>query len=178
MQDIEPTNLCESCRKELECFQIGIFERENCDDYETMSLDELLERDEFIRAIMVGVCPKCGGEDTYDCENNSLLEDNTIGHCLECETYWCLECGYVFESLEEGMKCPHWNICEQCAEKRGYLDHFEFMETICPKCEYYDAGSCLLDDPLECDKQLLYICPFDSDVSECEEIQEFLRKRM
>ena len=172
-QDIEPTNLCESCRKDLECFQMGIFERGTCNDYDPMSLEELLERDEFIRAIMVGTCPICGGEEAYDCENNAMLEDCTIGHCLECETHWCLECGYIFTYLEKGMKCPHWDLCEDCADKRGYLDPIEFMETMCPTCEHYDDG-CLLEELSECDKARLYRCPNESDVSECPQIQELL----
>ena len=177
MQHIEPTNLCETCWKELECFQKGIFERETCDQYDPLPLDELLERDEFVRAIMLGACPRCGSENTYGCENNPLLEDDTIGHCLDCDTYWCLECGYVFESVEKGVECPHWDICEQCADERGYLDQVEFMERICPTCEYYDDG-CQLEDPLECEKQWQFLCPYDGNVSHCLRIEEFWREQI
>lgn len=173
MQDIEPTNLCETCKKQPECFEKGIFARESCTEYEPLPLDQLLERDEFVRGIMVGSCPKCGSEDTYDCENNPLLEDNTVGHCLDCETYWCLECGYVFETVGKGMQCPHWGICAECSDKNGYLDEVEFIEKVCPTCEHYSEG-CQLEDPSECEKASQFRCPYDGIVSECPKIQEFL----
>jgi len=177
MENIEPTNLCETCRKQLDCFQKGIFERETCRQYDALPIGELLERDRFVQAVMVGGCPECGSENTYDCENNPLLEDNTIGHCLECETYWCLECGYVFEKVEKGMQCPHWEICAHCSDEHGYLDDLEFMETICQKCEHYGNG-CQLEDPADCDKQRQFLCPYEGDVSECPRIEEFLEEHM
>jgi len=176
MQEIEPTNLCETCRKELECFQAGVFEREICDQYEALPLDELLERDKFVRAIMVGPCPECGGESTYDCGNSPLLEDSTVGHCLDCETYWCLECGYVFESVKKEMQCPHWELCAQCSNEKGYLDIAEFMEKICPTCDTYDEG-CLLDEPMECEKHAQFMCPYYVNVWDCPKIEEFLQEQ-
>ena len=141
-----------------------------------MPIGELLERDRFVRSVMVGTCPECGSENTYDCENNPLLEDNTIGHCLECETYWCLECGYIFEAVEKEATCPHWDICDQCSKEHGYLDLGTFIEKICPKCELYDNG-CGLEEPLECEKQWRYRCPYDSDVSGCPRIEEFFEEQ-
>ena len=173
MTDIEPTNLCETCKKELQCFSKGIFERETCSEYGPLPLDELLERDEFVQAVMVGACPKCGSENAYDCENNPLLHDNTVGHCLDCETYWCLDCGYVFEEIQKGMECPHWKICGECAEEHGYLDEIEFIEKICPACEHYDNG-CQLEDPLKCEKQWKHKCPYEPDVSQCPKMDELL----
>lgn len=116
---IEPTNLCQTCQKQSGCFKKGIFEREACDEYKPWPLKDLLERDKFVRGVMVGACPRCGSENTYDCENNPLLEDNTVGHCLDCETYWCLECGYVFKAMEKGATCPHWDICGSCSKEHG-----------------------------------------------------------
>jgi len=177
MQSIEPTNLCETCQKELECFQKRIFERETCAEYEPLPLEDLLERDRLVRAVMVGACPRCGGDNTYDCENNPLLEDVSVGHCLDCETYWCLECGYVFRTMKSGMQCRHWEICTQCAAEHGYLNGVEFMEKICPPCKYYDYG-CQLEDPLKCDKQWQLLCPYEGDISECPKIEEFRREQM
>jgi hypothetical protein len=173
---METANLCQTCKKELDCYEKGIFERESCNQYEPMTIDELLERDEFVRSIIIGDCPMCGSQSTYGCENNPLLEDDTIGHCLDCDTYWCLECGYVFDSIEEGTQCPHWDICDKCFKDHGYLDTVDFMEKVCPSCNYFDSG-CSLDEPLECEKQWQYLCPYESCVSDCPEIFQFLQGR-
>lgn len=177
MEDIAPTNLCETCQKQFDCFKKGIFERETCDEYEPRQLEGLLEQDKFVRGVMVGTCPRCGSENTYDCENNPLLEDITVGHCLDCGTYWCLECGYIFKVVEKETACPHWDICDRCSKEHGYLDLGTFIEMICPTCELYDNG-CRLEELLECEKQWRYRCPYDSDVSECPKIEEFLEEQM
>ena len=177
MEDIESINLCETCRKELDCFKKGIFERETCIEYEPLPLQELLERDKFVREVMVGACPRCNGNNTYDCRNNPAWEDESVGHCLDCETYWCLECGYVFGVVEKGMQCPHWEICAQCTNEHGYLDQIEFMDRICPTCEHYDEG-CHLEDPLQCHRQWQFLCPYDGNVSECPKIEELLREQI
>ncbi|MFP4642309.1 MAG: hypothetical protein ACLFPU_09080 [Dehalococcoidia bacterium] len=176
MGDVERTNLCETCRKELECFQQGIFERESCEGYDPLPMNELLERDKFLRAVMVGPCPKCDSNNTYDCANNPQLEDELIGHCLDCETYWCIECGYIFEKAGRPKECPHWQICEQCSQEHGYLDVGEFVEKICATCEHFDNG-CQLEDPSQCETQWQYRCPYDADVSECPEIDNFLSRK-
>ena len=49
-------------------------------------------KDEFLRLMNVGDCPVCGSEKTRDCEE-TFLDDNCVGLCLECLTMWCLECG-------------------------------------------------------------------------------------
>jgi hypothetical protein len=141
-----------------------------------MPIGELLERDRFVQSVMVGPCPTCGGENTYDCDNNPLFEDNTVGHCLDCETYWCVECGYVFQKVEKAIECPHWEICRECSQEHGYLGEVEFIEKICPTCEYYDGG-CQLEDPMTCEKQWRYKCPYEPDVSECPKIEEFLSEQ-
>jgi len=150
-------------------------ERETCSEYAPMPLDDLLELDEFTRDVMVGACPKCGSENTCDCADYPLApEDNPfVGHCSDCGTYWCLECGYVFETVEKGIYCPHRRICVQCSAEHGYLDEIKFIEKICPTCEHHVDG-CQLKDPSECEKQWQYKCPYEPDVSECPKIEEFL----
>lgn len=159
----------------LQCWEKGILERETCSEYEELPLGALLERDEFVRGVMVGTCPRCGSGDTYDCDKNPLLEDETIGHCLDCEAYWCLECGYLFETVKQEMECPHLGICAECSEENSYLDFDEFMEKVCPTCEYYDEG-CQLEDPSKCEKEAEFVCPYGSDVSECPRIESFLQE--
>lgn len=173
-------DLCNSCQKILECIKKGIISQEICKEYEPLSLEEELERNEFIDSIMVGPCPKCGNENTYDCGSTPPLKDETIGHCLNCETYWCIECGYVFKAKSKGIylteklgECPHWQFCGGCSKKKGYLDLDEFMDKICSKCEYYKEG-CQLEDPTECEKEEGVVCPYRANVSECSELRNFL----
>lgn len=174
---MEPTNLCMTCKKMPDCLAKGDFGRETCSEYESHSISELLERDRFVRAFTVGACPVCGGHNTYDCENNPLLEDDLVGHCLDCETYWCLECGHIFESVEKEMECPHWPVCEQCYEEHGYLVLDEFIDTICPTCEHYD-NECQLENLSDCEKLNSALCPYDANVSECPRIEELLEGQM
>jgi len=139
---------------------------------ETMAgADRLLERDIFVQAAMNMACPECSSKNAQDCKNNPLLEDETIGHCLDCGIYWCLDCGYIFELVEEGMECPHWEICGDCSDEHGYLDQLEFMETICSTCEHYDDG-CQLEDTLRCNKRGQLLCPYEGDVSNCPQVTE------
>jgi hypothetical protein len=179
MEEKEPKNLCETCGKMHECFQKGIPERETCDQYQPLSLDELVERDTFIGSCMVGPCPECDSENTYDCDNplELIVMDPTVGHCLDCGAYWCLECGFVFHSVEKGMQCPHWRICAECSDDMGYMSQDDFIEKICPTCEHYGDG-CLLDDPSKCDKESQYTCAYEADVSECSKIKGFLEEKM
>lgn len=131
---IEKDNLCETCRKRPECVLKGIFERETCSEYEPMPLDDLLEQDGFVRGVMVGDCPKCGSENTCDCENNPLapVQDNTVGYCSDCGIYWCLECGHIFKAVKKGMQCPHWQICAECSEDKFMCPYGEDISE-CPK---------------------------------------------
>jgi len=166
-------NLCETCRKEPECFAKGIFERERCEQYEPLSVEEQLERDESVNAIMVGPCPKCGGENTVDCENEPSIDDITVGACLDCKVHWCLECGYVLKDREE--KCPHWGFCADCSAKNSYLSESEFMDKVCPTCEHYKNG-CQLEDPSQCDKETQFLCPHEEDISNCPKLRRHLKQ--
>ncbi len=74
--------------------------------------------EQFISEMMVGECPKCGGERTRDCEEIPEMLDNTVGLCLDCGYLWCLECE---GPLMEGIDCKHWGICEGCFEQRDEL---------------------------------------------------------
>lgn len=69
--------------------------------------------DEFIRQILVGDCPVCGSSKTTDCSELSTI-DPTVGVCLQCYTFWCLECGIIF--IEGQTICEHWQICMKCNE--------------------------------------------------------------
>jgi hypothetical protein len=114
-----------------------------------LSLDERVKMDEFIRANTVGFCPNCGSAHTSDCDSPlELIDDPTVGHCFDCGIYFCLECGYISNKLGKGLGCPHWQICDKCAEEQGYSLEFG------------------LDGRSE--------CPYASDVSECPKIKKAL----
>lgn len=169
----EPTNWCVTCRKAYKCVLKGVFQQQVCSEYERASVFELLDPEEITDAIMVGSCPRCGGSNTHDCEDEGLLGDITIGHCLDCEAFWCLECGYMFVNVRDGTRCPHWEICARCSDDHGYLNEGEFVQVVCPLCEHYDEG-CQLEDPSECAKSPG--CPYEGDITRCPEIIELLEE--
>ena len=178
MKDTESESLCDSCRKMAECFIKGIFERDECIDYDSMSLDELAEQDEFLRAIFVGDCPVCHSENTTHCDTPlEQVRNITIGNCFDCGAYWCTECGFVFKSAQSDRKCPHINICAKCSEENGYLDYVEFLQKFCPTCENYSNG-CRLDPDQACHIEGQYVCPFKSDILDCPTIEEFLEEQV
>ena len=121
----------------------------------------------FNFTFMARACPKCDGTSTR-------VEDSTIGHCLDCAAYWCLQCGYIFGTVVTEIQCPHLRICTQCSDEHGYLDRFEFICRVCPTCEQHHENGCGLENPFECDRQSQFLCPYDSYVSECPRIIEFL----
>jgi len=132
---------------------------------------EDIERDMFIREIMVGDCPNCGSfnthdcsKDDFDCEVAKMVDDPTVGHCDDCGYLWCLECGS--ELTIENHVCGHWSICGEC----GKTD--EFPPT-CPYKAEAEAGEllvdpCLLDCPYldECPK-----CPYIDEIEKCPKIK-------
>ncbi len=154
---------------------------------------EDLLREEFIREIMVGDCPRCGSPNTHDCKREEFvparliddgsirpmsiirmgcdcevakkLDDPTIGHCDDCNYLWCLECGSEL-SIDE-PRCRHWEICETCGKTN------EFPDT-CPYKAEAEAGElfvnpCILRCPniYKCSK-----CPYEADISDCPKIRE------
>jgi hypothetical protein len=70
------------------------------------ALQRARSEEEFIQMVMVGVCPKCKSGNTKDCERELGIEDSTVGHCMDCDTYWCLECGATLENPQEA--CGHY----------------------------------------------------------------------
>ncbi len=61
---------------------------------------------ELVRVVTVGNCPACNSNRTNDCETIPHVEDITVGICIDCLKFWCLECGALFK---EGQTiCDHW----------------------------------------------------------------------
>lgn len=76
------------------------------------ALDELraaLERsdtaEEFADRILVGDCPKCGSDDTGNCEADPEIGDLLVGRCFQCGQLWCTECGQLLKHDSPSCKC-------------------------------------------------------------------------
>ncbi len=96
-------------------------------DYLEKVAGESLTEEQFISAVMVGECPKCGSANTVDCEEIQGIEDGTLGLCRNCGYFWCLECG---AQLTSGIICGHWEICDRCGKEKD-----EYGDCGIPICE-------------------------------------------
>jgi transposase-like protein len=78
-------------------------------------------RDEFVNKDIFRKCPKCESEHITDTVG-SLLDDPTVGMCLDCNTMWCLQCGTTFKPKQTA--CKHWKICNDCKlmDDEGFCD--------------------------------------------------------
>lgn len=63
--------------------------------------------EEFANRILVGPCPKCGSDQTGDCEADPEIGEILVGRCNECGELWCTECGNVL--TREHPHCECWN---------------------------------------------------------------------
>jgi hypothetical protein len=72
------------------------------------AMGESSTAEEFANLIMVGPCPKCGGEETGDCEEDPEINDLLVGRCYECGQLWCTECG-----KELTRKNPHCDCLDE-----------------------------------------------------------------
>ncbi len=86
--------------------------------------------EEFLRSTMVGDCPICGSRNTCDGEESALAHV-TVGTCLDCDTFWCLDCGEVLKAGQE--ICDHWQICNNCNESPAYGCEISILE--CPSVQ-------------------------------------------
>jgi hypothetical protein len=63
--------------------------------------------EDFANRIMVGSCPKCGSDETGDCEEDPEIDNLLVGRCYECGQLWCTECDKPLEG--KAPKCPCWD---------------------------------------------------------------------
>ncbi len=61
--------------------------------------------DEFADRIFVGDCPKCGSEDTGNCEADPEIEELLVGRCYQCGQLWCTECRRLLERSAPVCEC-------------------------------------------------------------------------
>ncbi len=62
--------------------------------------------DEFADRIFVGDCPKCGSEETGNCEADPEIEELLVGRCYQCGQLWCTECRRLLD--RNAPTCPCW----------------------------------------------------------------------
>jgi hypothetical protein len=77
------------------------------------SLEELraaIERgdtaEQFADRVFVGDCPKCGGEETGNCEADPEIGELLVGRCYQCGQLWCTECGRLLQ--RDATSCECW----------------------------------------------------------------------
>lgn len=75
-------------------------------------------------------CPRCGGNDTADCQGIRDIADPTIGLCVTCGYLWCLECG---THLISTPTCGHWRICASCDERKDEAGYCRTVPSECPR---------------------------------------------
>jgi hypothetical protein len=171
--------LCERCKNGIDCFlRRGVIRENECAEYTALTKTEWLAKNAFLNALIVGKCPKCGSENTCDCEDVESIENWTVAYCLDCKTYWCSECGYIFENSERKKECSCRQICEKCKNINGYMDLEEFIEKVCSDCEHFVNNICLLK-PYNCDKDKGVLCPYDKkgNIQSCLAIKRCLKER-
>ena len=61
--------------------------------------------EEFVDRIFVGDCPKCGSEDTGNCEADPEIEDFLVGRCYQCGQLWCTECRRLLDPTAPSCDC-------------------------------------------------------------------------
>ena len=68
--------------------------------------------EDFVNRIFVGSCPKCGSDNTGDCENDPEIDELLVGRCFDCGQLWCTEC--------ERLLDPKAAVCE-CWDDEDFL---------------------------------------------------------
>jgi hypothetical protein len=63
--------------------------------------------EEFVNRIFVGDCPKCGSQDTGDCENDPEIDNLLVGRCYQCGQLFCTECRCLL--LPDMPNCDCWD---------------------------------------------------------------------
>ncbi len=61
--------------------------------------------DDFANRILVGECPKCGSENTGDCEEDPEIDEMLVGRCYDCGQLWCTECRRALKAKDAICEC-------------------------------------------------------------------------
>jgi hypothetical protein len=74
------------------------------------AMSESASAEEFANRIMVGSCPRCGSDQTSDCDADPEINELLIGRCYECGQLWCTECGKAL--TRNSLYCDCWDEAE------------------------------------------------------------------
>jgi len=103
---------CEASTKAKPTAEEGGVVREILDQMPPEALDELRAAltgsktaEDFADRIFVGDCPKCGSEETGNCEADPEIDDLLVGRCYQCGQLWCTECGRLLERDSPSCDC-------------------------------------------------------------------------
>jgi len=103
---------CEAAVEDEPVIEDEAMVREILEQMPPDALDELrsimLDSDtaeEFFNRIFVGDCPKCGSEETGDCEKDPQIGELLVGRCYQCGQLWCTECGRLLEPSSPSCEC-------------------------------------------------------------------------
>jgi hypothetical protein len=61
--------------------------------------------EDFADRIFVGDCPKCGSEETGNCEAAPEIGELLVGRCYQCGQLWCTECRRLLERNLPSCSC-------------------------------------------------------------------------
>jgi hypothetical protein len=61
--------------------------------------------EDFADRIFVGDCPKCGSEDTGNCEADPEIGEFLVGRCYQCGQLWCTECRRLLDRGTTSCEC-------------------------------------------------------------------------
>ena len=69
------------------------------------ALEDSDTAEDFTNRIFVGDCPKCGSEETGDCEADPEIGEILVGRCYRCGQLWCTECNRLLDREAPSCKC-------------------------------------------------------------------------
>jgi hypothetical protein len=101
--------------------------------------------DDFMAAIFIGDCPKCGSNKTQDCENVAGIESVTVGRCKSCGTLFCSDCGHVFVNDKVTTGEPK---CSSCGSEE--TNFVEVMDGELPTAGFDTSVTCFACDRVYC----------------------------
>jgi hypothetical protein len=82
------------------------------------ALQESETGEEFVNRIMIGPCPKCGSDETGDCEKDPEIGELLVARCYRCRQLWCTECLKLLTPQSPACECwDDWNEEEWGADE-------------------------------------------------------------
>ncbi len=105
-------------------------------EYVRMVAEKSQSKEDFLRMIFVGDCPKCNSRNSVQCDEVIGIDNPTLGLCVDCGFVWCLECGAQLDPdhwPEKEIRCGHWEICDACEWIQPHLGTCQIPPWECGK---------------------------------------------